>query len=194
MKKFYKSVQLLLMVWGILFSGITINEVRGIDISGTVKDKAGLPVVNAKLRFVNSKNAAEVFETNTDHTGYYRINNVTSAETLPAVVSSFFCYPNPFNRQTVVSFYLEERKYVEVVIYNVLGQKIRMVSKGVFEEGRHQFVWDGLSGNGAPADPGFYFCSLHTKSGLSTIKMIVQGGYNIATPVWSYGEESVPKN
>ena len=33
------------------------------------------------------------------------------------------CYPNPFNPTTTISFSIKEKTPVELIIYNILGQK-----------------------------------------------------------------------
>jgi len=152
-------------------------------VSGTVTDRSGVPVSGAMVKFVPSKNPSAELIAYTDNFGRYIIN-----ETSPANNMSLYCYPNPFNRQTVISFHLDQRQRVELAVFNIAGQKIRVIFSGELDPGHHQIVWDGLSQWGAPVNAGTYICSLQGKIRASA-KMVVQGGENIAVPVWSSEEE-----
>jgi len=170
-------------------------ECLALEVSGTVTDRSGAPVSNASVRFVDANDPSISFFANTNSFGRYVIDGITFKETTPAHNMLLFCYPNPFNRQTVISFHLDTRQWIELSVYNIVGQKVRVISSANFEQGHHQIVWDGLSHWGAPVTPGWYICSLQSKTNRSAVKMVVMGGENIATPVWSSAEEqSVPKD
>ena len=164
------------------------------EVTGTVTDRTGAPVAGARVTFEDAKTLV-YYSGVTDMAGRYFIDKATSDKTPPAHNTLLICYPNPFNRQTVVSFHLEQKQRVELAVFNIIGQKVRVIYSGELEQGRHQRVWDGLSQQGMPVVPGFYICRLQTATSQSAFKMIVQGGENIASPVWSSGEEqSHPKS
>jgi hypothetical protein len=78
-------------------------------------------------------------------------------------------YPNPFNPTTVIGYRLHKDCMVKLVVYNVLGQKIRTLISGKQRAGVHsvQFSADNLPG-------GVYLYRLSTDNGLSlTRKMLV---------------------
>ena len=184
MEKFYP------FIIAVLFS----FDCFAFDISGTVTDRSGAPVSGARILFVDVKTPTKEFFAYTNSSGQYNINELNHTGTIPANNISLFCYPNPFNRQTVISFHLDQKQRVELAVFNIAGQRIRVLASGNFEQGHHQMVWDGLSQRGTPVDAGMYICTLQTGTGRSSVKMIVQGGENIAVPVWSSVEEpSVPK-
>ena len=186
MVRFYLSIIAILL---------SIN-CHGIEVSGTVTDRSGAPIVDATVRFVNENPLSYSYSARTNSLGQYFIdeNSITSDRNAPAYNTFLFCYPNPFSRQTVISFHLDQKQRVELSVFNIAGQKVRVISSGDYEQGHHQIVWDGLSQQGAPVTPGIYICSLQANTKLSSIKMSVLGGDNIATPVWSSGEEqSHPK-
>ncbi len=187
MVKFYLSIFIVVFLFS--FDSLAIN------ISGTVTDLSGVPVSGAMVKFADPKDPSKSFSAFTNSSGHYHIDETTSAEIIPANQTSLYCYPNPFNRQTVISFHLSQKQRAEIAIYNAVGQKIRVIADSDFDEGRHQIVWDGLSNQGTPVSPGLYICNLRTKTGKSAFKMIVTGGENIATPVWSSSEDqSVSKS
>ena len=69
-------------------------------------------------------------------------------------------YPNPFNPQTAIQFGLAAPAHVELIIYNVLGQRIRLLTTGDFPAGNHTVFWNGLDDDGRKAASGVYFYRL----------------------------------
>jgi hypothetical protein len=66
--------------------------------------------------------------------------------------------PNPFTQTTRMLYSIggsEQR--VEIVIYNVAGQRLRTLVSGVRPPGQHEAVWDGRDDGGAAAPAGVYF-------------------------------------
>ena len=153
-----------------------------VEVFGRVTDNNGTPLSGVKVQFASAYTSAR-FEEITDAFGNYAIEVVTSAKDPDHAATALYCYPNPFNRQTVVSFTMTRQQDVELAIYDIMGRKIRVIANRQFAEGNNQLIWDGLTANGEPAAPGLYVCSLLTKAGRETVKMIVMGGYNVAMPV-----------
>jgi hypothetical protein len=80
-------------------------------------------------------------------------------------------YPNPFNAGTVISFSLPERGKVNVSVYNVLGQTVRVLANEDMEAGIRSVNWDGRDDNGAPAASGVYFYRISANNFHDTKKM-----------------------
>ena len=81
-------------------------------------------------------------------------------------------YPNPFNASTMLSFSLADPGPVEVAVYNVLGQRVRIVCKEDRGTGEHQVVWDGRDDQGRSVSTGVYFYTV-TSGGNRLSKSIV---------------------
>ncbi|MFA6109202.1 MAG: PQQ-binding-like beta-propeller repeat protein [Candidatus Latescibacterota bacterium] len=92
----------------------------------------------------------------------------TAREGLPTACRLGPSYPNPFNASTVVPFELPAAGPAEVRIYNVLGQEVALLAKGVFAAGRHQVRWEP-QGQGS----GVYFSRLQTPEGSAVRRMIL---------------------
>ena len=71
-------------------------------------------------------------------------------------------YPNPFNSQTSISFALRQSQDVEVVMYDVVGQQIRMLAAGSYPAGNHLIQWNGRDDAGRPVASGVYLYCLRT--------------------------------
>ena len=71
-------------------------------------------------------------------------------------------YPNPFNPTTTISFSLPEEENVEIVIFNIKGQQVKTLYKGMAEEGEHKMIWNGKDTNNKLVSSGFYFYKLKT--------------------------------
>jgi hypothetical protein len=87
---------------------------------------------------------------------------------LPSQFSLSQNYPNPFNPTTKISFTLPEDRFVNLSIYNLLGQKIQELINGHLSKGTHPITW-----NGAEFSSGVYFYQLKTKDFSQTKKMIL---------------------
>ena len=51
-------------------------------------------------------------------------------------------HPNPFNPQARIFLYLEQQSEIQINIYNLKGEKIQTVFKGLRSQGRHEFTWN----------------------------------------------------
>jgi hypothetical protein len=81
-------------------------------------------------------------------------------------------YPNPFNPQTVIKYDLPEPEHVRIVIYNILGQKVRALVDEDQEAGEKSVNWDGKDDLGKEVATGIYF--YHIKAGdFSMVKKMV---------------------
>jgi hypothetical protein len=83
-------------------------------------------------------------------------------------------YPNPFNSLTAIEYELwgaSERR-VELVIYNMLGQKVRMLVSGTQRGGSHTAFWDGTDDHGRPVASGVYCYELTTNMNKQSKKIV----------------------
>jgi len=65
-------------------------------------------------------------------------------------------YPNPFNPSTIIEYALPTVSYVNVSIYNVLGQQITTLVSQLQSPGYHSIEWDGTDSRGRKAASGVY--------------------------------------
>ena len=77
--------------------------------------------------------------------------------------------PNPFTRQTVINYQLEEPDAVTLEIHDLTGRLLATYGEGVRSAGANSFII-----NADALTKGIYFYSLKTKRGVITKKMIVE--------------------
>jgi hypothetical protein len=78
-------------------------------------------------------------------------------------------YPNPFNHSTTITFYVVYQEKVQIVVFNILGQKISTLCNEVFAPGRYSLQWNGV-GHAS----GIYFFQLRAGNNIiQTKKMIL---------------------
>ena len=53
------------------------------------------------------------------------------------------CYPNPFNPETNISFFLPKRTFIAIKAYNVDGKIVSTIMQGIVDQGQHEFTFDG---------------------------------------------------
>jgi hypothetical protein len=74
-------------------------------------------------------------------------------------------YPNPFNPDVEISYYLAVQAPVQLDIYNLRGQKVWCNDQGTRSAGiEYSVTWDGRSNEGNPVGSGLYFVRLHAGS------------------------------
>ena len=72
-------------------------------------------------------------------------------------------FPNPFNAATTISYRLSRTRAVRLVIYDLLGQKVRTLLDGSAAPGTHCARWDGRDDRGVEVGSGVYI--LHFAAG-----------------------------
>lgn len=67
-------------------------------------------------------------------------------------------FPNPFNIECQIAYQLPEAGDVSLIVYNLLGQRIRVLAEGKRQAGYYQITWDGMDDSGQEVSSGVY-CS-----------------------------------
>jgi hypothetical protein len=82
-------------------------------------------------------------------------------------------YPNPFNPSTLIPFVItgSGEQEVEIIIYNLSGQKIRTLLHERKTSGQYTVRWDSCDDRGFPVSSGIYLAQLKAYNRLKTLKM-----------------------
>ena len=94
--------------------------------------------------------------------GSFTLDVVTSVATeddelMPTEFVLHSNYPNPFNPTTRLKYELPERAQVRIEIYNMLGQKIRVLLDEEQSAGVKTLQWDARDEFGRQVTTGVYF-------------------------------------
>ena len=92
-------------------------------------------------------------------------NNTGGIPIVPVEFALHQNYPNPFNPQTRIKYGVGHSGELSLVIYNVLGQKIRTLVNEAQAIGVHEVVWDGNNDAGLSVATGVYFYRINVTSG-----------------------------
>ncbi len=107
------------------------------------------------------------------------LGNFRLSSAKPLIPESFALrqnYPNPFQlrtEKTTVAFDLPRRETVEIVVYNLLGERVRTLVQGSRQAGIYTVYWDGRDDAGRFVASGVYFYQLITAGRTFTRKMLV---------------------
>jgi len=82
-------------------------------------------------------------------------------------------FPNPFNPETTIEFYLPTTAPVAITIHNVLGQIIKTLVHGSLPAGTHTVDWDATDLHDRPVASGIYFYRMEVGEFSSTRKMVL---------------------
>jgi subtilisin family serine protease len=94
-------------------------------------------------------------------------------EGLPREFSVSPNFPNPFNPTTTIKYDLPASAPVELVVYSLLGGKVRTLISREMEAGYHQVDWDGKNDSGVPVTSGVYLYRFTAGDYLMIRKMIL---------------------
>lgn len=87
--------------------------------------------------------------------------NTPPLETLKSGIEKL--YPNPFNPELSISYFLASPTNVDINIYNQRGQKVYSRHLGLLQSGRHIHVWNSCGLHGS-ASSGIYLVELKAGS------------------------------
>lgn len=87
-------------------------------------------------------------------------------------------YPNPFNPTTKIQFRVESLEFGDplhttLIIYNILGQRVRALVDEELPPGDYQVIWDSKDDRGDKVPSGVYFYQLKSSNISEARKMVL---------------------
>ena len=79
--------------------------------------------------------------------------------------------PNPFNSETVISWFLLRPAPTRVEVFALTGQRVAVLHQGPKKAGVHRVHWDGRDDQGRPLASGVYLYRLVTTESVQTRKL-----------------------
>ncbi|MDA0986682.1 MAG: M14 family zinc carboxypeptidase [Bacteroidetes bacterium] len=146
------------------YDGIMHNWVEEvIDLQQFVQKPA------IKIRFLMETDAYESYDgfylDNISILGYEQYVGSVNNLLIPDKITLYQNYPNPWNPKTTIKFYLPNKNNIKLILYDVLGREVKVLTSGEFNKGNHSINLDGKN-----ISSGIYFIRLEAHNYFSTIK------------------------
>jgi hypothetical protein len=93
---------------------------------------------------------------------------VEPIESVPAEIQLYQNYPNPFNSETRLGFRIQERGFVSLKVFDVLGREVATLVNDVKPPGTYEISW-----NAKGVASGVYFCKLTAGGFVQTRKLLL---------------------
>ncbi|MFH1372341.1 MAG: T9SS type A sorting domain-containing protein [bacterium] len=82
-------------------------------------------------------------------------------------------YPNPFNSCTIIEYDIRYHSFVDLSVYNLLGQRIMTLVQGHHPASRYTVPWNGTNDQGQPVSSGVYIYEMSADNSSKSKKMIL---------------------
>jgi len=146
------------------------NELR-IAAAGTTPLATG--DVAAIMVHLKSKESRISFSTDAMLNENFQSLGAVEVAAIPTVYALDQNYPNPFNPSTTIRYQIPTDASVNLIIYNVQGQKIRTLVSKEQKAGYYNVVWDGRNEAGQTVSTGLYLYRVQAGSFVATQKMLM---------------------
>lgn len=92
---------------------------------------------------------------------------------IPDQFNMYQNYPNPFNITTTIYYALKEDVKVKLIIYNLMGQEVRVLVNENQSAGYQSVIWDGKNNSGESIPSGVYIYKIIAGKFRKTLKLLV---------------------
>jgi len=133
--------------------------------------------LNGKLIYDMRLAESRLYAARFDGLWYLPLDPTDIPEPRPSLPSAFILgqnYPNPFNPNTNIDYSLPAKSHIAVEIFNLLGQKVRVLLDQEQPAGAHTVAWDGLDESGNPVASGIYLYRIRSGDFSLAKKMSLQ--------------------
>jgi hypothetical protein len=97
----------------------------------------------------------------------------TPQSTTPQIFILMQNYPNPFNPETRIKFQVPATGWIELEVFNMIGQHVATLLQGKRAAGEYELIWDGRNDLGQLVPSGIYLLSLRAGKLTQTRKMVL---------------------
>ena len=108
-----------------------------------------------------------------DNQQWTDVEDETGEEVFPTEFALSDNYPNPFNPETKIGYFVPRACQVRLEVFNLLGQKIRILVNERQTVGNREVSWDGKNEAGEQVASGVYFYKLQAEAFVQTKKMVL---------------------
>ena len=116
------------------------------------------------------------FRGNSHRNGFYDSGQSYLSNSDDIILSDFRLgknYPNPFNPSTRISFTTPREMNISVIVYDVLGRRVKTLINGLQKKGNHHITWFGHDQSGSKVSSGIYFYEMRGDGFIQARKMLL---------------------
>jgi len=99
--------------------------------------------------------------------------NISNAGTIPTQFTLHQNYPNPFNPVTTLRYDLPVNGFVNIMVYDMLGRKVKTLINQTQGTGYRSVIWNATNDYGRPVSAGIYLYQIQAGKYISTKKMVL---------------------
>ena len=165
--------------WQAISGGVSLTEAGAADVSYVI----GLgpysiePLDTLTLGFsLLAGNSLDALQEHADSAQELWDDLFGDTSPTPPVPEKYYLdqnYPNPFNPATTLTYGLAADSDVKITIYNILGERLRMLVDDKQPAGNYAISWDGLDDRGFPVPSGSYLYRIKAGSFKKMRKMVL---------------------
>ena len=109
-----------------------------------------------------------------DYVRVYEASTLSNqTETVPVYFNAVQNFPNPFNPLTTLKYDLLEDSFVEITIYDMLGNVVNNLVNRNQMQGYKSVQWNATNNQGQPVSTGLYFYTIQAGDFIQTKKMLL---------------------
>ncbi|MCB0278041.1 MAG: right-handed parallel beta-helix repeat-containing protein [Calditrichaeota bacterium] len=155
------------------YSDAELNELRS-RTSNFDERKIGLyHYRNERWEFVGGEGKSNSVITTSEDGGRFAVFYDENHVFFPEKIELAQNYPNPFNPSTTIRFGVPEKQQVRVIVFNLLGQKIKTLINKTLPAGYHDAVWDGRNEQGQAVSSGIYLYQIQSGNHAVSKRMVL---------------------
>ena len=158
--------------WDVTGEGTRKNHIATIDTYGRTVSALEFSPDNATLASLGSNGVTLLWDMSLNNIPTVTEEGIAATPRLPTRTVLQANYPNPFNSTTQIPYHLAVPGPVRLVIYNTLGQPVRILVDEFQAVGRYQVQWDGRDRYGSAVAAGVYVARLHFPGGAQIRRML----------------------
>jgi predicted outer membrane repeat protein len=98
---------------------------------------------------------------------YLSEDNITELDRIISI------YPNPFNPETRITFNLPESEHVNISVYNLKGQLVKILTDEILPSGNNTLIWDGRNATGRKVSSGIYLLRVKSNNDIVSKKIML---------------------
>ncbi len=158
--------------WDVTGEGTRKDHIATIETYGRTVDALEFSPDNATLASLGSSGVTLLWDMSRSNIPTVAEEEIAATPGLPTRTVLQANYPNPFNSTTQLPYRLAAPGPVRLVIYNTLGQPVRILVDEFQAVGRYQVQWDGRDQYGSAVAAGVYVGRLHFPGEVQTRRML----------------------